>query len=84
VQNVVEVAFASVGLNWQDFVKKDARFMRPAEPQRLLGNASKASELLQWTPQIAFEQLISEMTAAELARLAAASSDSTSTRTGPF
>ncbi|HYE31524.1 MAG TPA: GDP-mannose 4,6-dehydratase [Methylomirabilota bacterium] len=69
VQDVVETAFESVGLDWTQHVKKDPRFMRPAEPQRLVGNASKAKQLLGWEPQIAFKQLISEMTAAELNRL---------------
>jgi GDPmannose 4,6-dehydratase len=66
VQDVVEIAFGAVGLNWKDFVKQDPRFMRPAEPQRLVGDASRARELLHWEPQTTFEQLIREMTQAEV------------------
>lgn len=69
VQDVVETAFAFVGLDWRQFVKEDARFMRPAEPSNLLGNAAKARAQLGWVPEISFAQLIHEMTEAELAAL---------------
>ncbi|GDY19813.1 GDP-mannose 4,6-dehydratase [Verrucomicrobiota bacterium] len=69
VQDVVETAFAFVGLDWRQFVKEDARFMRPAEPSNLLGNAAKARAQLGWAPEISFAQLIHEMTEAELAAL---------------
>jgi GDPmannose 4,6-dehydratase len=71
VQNVVETAFAVVGLDWKDFLKQDPRFLRPAEPLRLVGNPAKARELLKWEPQITFSQLITEMTQAEMALLSA-------------
>ena len=71
VQDVVETAFAVAGLDWRNFVKQDPRFMRPAEPLRLVGNAAKARRLLQWEPQTRFSDLIAEMTRAELDRLAA-------------
>jgi GDPmannose 4,6-dehydratase len=70
VQEVVETAFATVDLNWRDYVKQDPRFMRPSDPQRLVGNAAKARKLLQWEPRVTFQELISEMTEAELQRLA--------------
>jgi GDPmannose 4,6-dehydratase len=66
VQDVVEIAFATVGLDWQAHLKQDARLLRPAEPQRLVGNASKAKKLLGWEPETKFRQLIEEMTRAEL------------------
>ena len=69
VQDVVETAFEFVGLDWRQFVKEDARFMRPAEPSNLLGNAAKAQTQLGWVPEISFAQLIREMTEAELAAL---------------
>ncbi len=69
VQDVVEAAFAVAGLDWRKHVKKDKRFMRPAEPLHLLGNAAKAARLLKWRPQIAFTELIREMTEAEIAAL---------------
>ena len=71
VQDVVETAFEFVGLDWRQFVKEDARFMRPAEPSNLLGNAEKARTQLGWVPEISFVQLIREMTEAELAILSA-------------
>jgi GDPmannose 4,6-dehydratase len=66
VQNVVEVAFETVGLNWQDYVKQDPRFMRAMEPIHLVGDASKAKRLLGWEPKTSFRDLIAEMTNAEL------------------
>jgi GDPmannose 4,6-dehydratase len=71
VQDVVEVAFAAVGLDWRQHVRQDPRFLRPAEPSNLVGDASRARTLLRWIPEIGFEQLITEMTRAELTRGAA-------------
>jgi len=72
VQDVVETAFATVDLDWRQHVRKDNRLLRPAEPQRLCGNASKARRLLNWEPATSFRQLIDEMTRAELAALSEA------------
>jgi GDPmannose 4,6-dehydratase len=69
VQAVVELAFGSVELDWKQFVKQDPRFLRPTEPQRLVGNAAKAKRLLNWIPETDFAGLISGMTQAELASL---------------
>lgn len=69
VQDVIEVAFATVNLNWQDYVRKDNRLIRPAEPQRLVGNPAKARRLLSWEPEVTFHQMIEEMTQIELKRL---------------
>lgn len=71
VQDVVETAFAVVDLDWKKYVKHDQRFMRPAEPLRLTGNSAKAKRVLKWQPKITFKELITEMTEAELGRLAA-------------
>jgi GDPmannose 4,6-dehydratase len=70
VQDVVEIAFNVVGLDWRKFVKQDPRFMRPAEPSNLVGDSSRAKSQLGWEPEISFEQLIREMTEAELESLA--------------
>lgn len=67
VQDVVEAAFGAVGLDWRQHVKMDPRFMRPAEPLRLVGDATRARTLLKWEPQTDFCGLIREMTLAELA-----------------
>ena len=71
VQEVVEIAFATVGLNWKDYVKRDPRFMRPDESMSLVGDASKAKKLLGWQPQHTFADLIKEMTLAEVNALKA-------------
>ncbi|MEI6349873.1 MAG: GDP-mannose 4,6-dehydratase [Verrucomicrobiota bacterium] len=69
VQEVVEQAFATVKLDWRSYVKWDERFIRPSDPQGLVGNAAKAARLLNWKPTISFESLIAEMTQAELVLL---------------
>ncbi len=74
VQEVVERAFETVELDWTAHVKKDSRFLRPAEPHRLVGNSFKAKQLLGWEPKTQFKELIAEMTRAELSALAAAKS----------
>lgn len=69
VQEIVEIAFDVVGLDWRQHLTQSARFMRPAEPARLVGNAAKAREKLGWTPKISFAEMIREMTEADLAAL---------------
>jgi len=69
VQDVVDIAFRTVDLDPIEYVHQDQRFMRPAEPQRLVGDPSKAKRLLNWEPEISFHQMIEEMTQAELKRL---------------
>jgi GDPmannose 4,6-dehydratase len=66
VQEIVELAFATVGLDWRKFLKRDERFLRPVEPLRLVGNAAKAGRLLKWSPKTTFAQLVAEMTSADL------------------
>ena len=73
VRDLVEVAFSHVGLNWQDHVVTDPRFLRPAEVDLLIGDASKARAALGWTPQVSFEALIRMMVDADLARLQSSS-----------
>jgi GDPmannose 4,6-dehydratase len=69
VQDVVENAFQTVGLNWRDHVKQDPKFLRKGEPANLLGDPSKAKRVLGWQPKTTFEDLIREMTEAELKAL---------------
>jgi GDPmannose 4,6-dehydratase len=76
VQEVVEAAFASVELSWQEYVRQDSRFLRPIEPLGLVGNAAKARERLHWRPEVPFPELIREMTEAELATLSRSASSS--------
>ncbi len=72
VQEIIETAFGIAGLDWRQFVRNDPKFLRAADPRRLVGNAAKAKKLLQWQPEISFEKIISEMTQAELAAFSAA------------
>ena len=62
-------AFACVGLNWKDYVVVDPQFMRPADVELLVGDASKARRVLGWKPKITFEQLVEMMVEADLKRV---------------
>ncbi len=66
VQEVVEIAFETAGLDWQECVEIDKSLFRDAEPCRLVGDASKARAVLDWEPQNSFRELISEMTQAAM------------------
>ena len=70
VQDVLEIAFGAVGLNWRQYVKQDPRFLRPDEPTPLVGNPEQAQRLLNWRPTNTFEALIREMTHEGLRALA--------------
>jgi GDPmannose 4,6-dehydratase len=69
VQDLVETAFACVGLDWRQYVVQDPAFMRPAEVDLLIGDASKARRELGWQPTVKFPQLVKRMVEADLARL---------------
>ncbi len=69
VQELVEVAFARVGLDWQDHVVIDPAFVRPAEVDLLIGDPSKAKAKLGWQPKTSFVQLVELMVDADVARL---------------
>jgi GDPmannose 4,6-dehydratase len=71
VRDLVEIAFRHVGLDWQKYVRVDPAFLRPAEVDHLIGDASKARRVLGWEPKVTFEQLIAMMVDADLARVAA-------------
>jgi len=67
VQEFVELAFDRVGLDWKEFVKHDHRYERPAEVDLLIGDATKAKKMLNWEPQVRFEELVRIMVDADLA-----------------
>ncbi len=69
VQYLCEVAFNCVDLNWRDYTVQDQRFMRPAEVDLLIGDASKAKQQLGWEPKVSFEQLIEMMVKADYDQL---------------
>jgi GDPmannose 4,6-dehydratase len=61
VRDFCDAAFSHVGLKWQDYVKKDERFMRPAEVDLLIGDPSKAKKQLGWAPSISFAEMVARM-----------------------
>jgi GDPmannose 4,6-dehydratase len=75
VRELCEVAFGHAGLDYRDHVTMDEAFIRPAEVDHLLGDASRARKDLGWEPQIGFEGLVRMMVDADLARLGALRQD---------
>jgi len=69
VRKLLQIAFSHVGLNWEDHVVIDEDLIRPAEVNRLLGDASKAREKLLWRPQVSFEELITMMVESDVKKL---------------
>ncbi len=69
VREFVEAAFGHVGLNWEDHVKYDARYERPAEVELLIGNPAKAKEKLGWEPKTKFAELVKIMVDGDMAAL---------------
>ena len=72
VQDLVELAFGHVGLDWRAHVRQDPAFLRPAEVDLLIGDASKAGRVLQWAPEVDFNGLIAMMVDADMERLTTA------------
>ncbi len=69
VRRLCELAFEHVGLDYHDHVRVDARFMRPAEVDLLVGDASRAEARLGWRPRTSFADLVRLMVDADLALL---------------
>ena len=68
VKEFVERAFSIVGLNWEDYVKVDKRFLRPLDVPCLVGDCSKAQRTLGWKPKIKFDKLVGIMVNEEVSR----------------
>jgi len=66
VQELCEVAFDYVGLDWRDHVVQDPRFMRPAEVDLLVADPSKARRVLGWRPTVSFPKLVQMMVDSDL------------------
>lgn len=67
VREFVELAFARVGItDWQQYVVKDPRFLRPLDVLDLIGDNSKARSVLGWKPTVRFEELVNLMVDAEM------------------
>ncbi len=69
IEELLDVAFKSAGiLRWQDYVKQNPAFMRPAELYHLKGNPTKAKEKLGWEPKTDFDTLVNMMVKADIER----------------
>ncbi|MFO7741693.1 MAG: GDP-mannose 4,6-dehydratase [Anaerolineae bacterium] len=66
IREMCEAAFSYVDLDWRDYVVQDPRFMRPAEVDILIGDASKAHRVLGWQPSVSFQELVHMMVDSDL------------------
>jgi len=74
IRELLDAAFGHVGIDdWSGLVEQDPRFMRPAEVDLLVGDASKARERLGWKPTVGFAELVAMMVDNDLALLRASS-----------
>ncbi|SFI55810.1 MULTISPECIES: GDP-mannose 4,6-dehydratase [Microbacterium] len=69
IKDFLEASFGHVGLDWQEFVKFDERYLRPTEVDALIGDSSKAQEALGWTPTVDGAQLATLMVDADITAL---------------
>jgi GDPmannose 4,6-dehydratase len=69
VRDLVEFAFAAVGLKAEDHVRVDPELARPAEIEEVVADASKAKRVLGWEPKVSCEEVIEMMVQADLERL---------------
>ena len=67
IREFLDLAFAEVGIDdWSPYVRQDPRFLRPAEVDLLIGDATKAREKLGWVPEVSFPELVKMMVAHDL------------------
>jgi len=69
VRELCQLAFSEVGLDWREHVRTDPALLRPAEIDRLVGDARRARDELGWRPELCFEDLVRRMVQADLAAL---------------
>jgi GDPmannose 4,6-dehydratase len=69
VRELCQAAFSHVGLNWEDHVVVDASLIRPAEVDQLVGDPSKARQILGWQPAVCFSELVHMMVDSDLSLL---------------
>ncbi|MCX6634065.1 MAG: GDP-mannose 4,6-dehydratase [Acidobacteria bacterium] len=69
VREFVDLAFACAGLDWREYVELDPRYLRPAEVDHLLADASKARRVLGWEPTVTFRELVKIMVDSDLEQL---------------
>ena len=66
IKDFLDIAFAHVNLDWAEYVKKDPRYLRPAEVDQLIGDSSKAKKVLGWEPTVDFKGLVTMMVDADM------------------
>ena len=69
VREFCQRAFERLGLDYEDFVRIDPRYFRPAEVELLIGDPTKARERLGWVPEVKFDELVELMMRADLEAL---------------
>lgn len=69
IREFLDIAFGHVNLDWQNYVKFDQRYLRPAEVDILIGDPTKAKEKLGWEPSVTFEELVKLMVDSDLKAL---------------
>jgi GDPmannose 4,6-dehydratase len=69
VRDVVDVAFAHVGLDPERYIRVDPAFVRGVEPTPLVGDPTRARTVLGWEPEVSFEEMIAAMVEADLEAL---------------
>ncbi|HSX66780.1 GDP-mannose 4,6-dehydratase [Nocardioides sp.] len=68
IRELLDLAFAHVGIDdWERYVRQDPAFMRPAEVDLLIGDSTKAREVLGWKPKVSFPELVAMMVDSDLA-----------------
>ncbi|HEV3040050.1 MAG TPA: GDP-mannose 4,6-dehydratase [Candidatus Angelobacter sp.] len=77
INELLDVAFSYVGLEWKKYVEIDPKLVRPAEVDYLCGDASKARRILDWKPKVNFRQLVEMMVEADLNALNSSASQRT-------
>jgi GDPmannose 4,6-dehydratase len=71
VKEFVQEAFQYAGLDWEKYVEIDQRYFRPAEVDLLVGDATKAKNVLDWEPKVTFKELVKIMVDADMQDLEA-------------
>ncbi|HEX8922435.1 MAG TPA: GDP-mannose 4,6-dehydratase, partial [Pyrinomonadaceae bacterium] len=67
IRDLLEEAFGYLELDWQQYVETDAKYLRPAEVNSVVGDASKARRVLGWKPRTTFRELVKMMVDSDLA-----------------
>ena len=84
IREFLDIAFSYVNLDWHDYVEFDARYLRPAEVDILIGDSTKARQQLGWKPSVTFEELVTLMVDADLEVLGLTNPKGTSIRDHAF